>query len=313
MVLMTYIKVQQLIVSSLAILIALLALAACNGSSQPIDPRNISATRTQPAVAVPTQLDAGVTQTATPKQAYGSSTVLASTTPDLGHMPLYPKSKNVKVVYRNSFPVNSVTTFDTTDAWDQVGPFYAEALAKLGWENLNKTDEPLGSTFIWQRDEITSTSKFALNMDYEVLQTGPIRVYLFTRRWADASKVPMLPDAKQVNILYRANAAIETQFPGSEPVWERVTTFKTQATPSEVEQFYRSRLVAPDWELTDASNSILPPNGISFRYGISGTSLGDPPPNDYGRLQITAELPADSVSSTEVQLVIVGTNISPPK
>lgn len=233
--------------------------------------------------------------------------------PDLQHMPLYPNATKVKVDYHGGYASSSQTQLDTSDTWDSVSHFYADILPKLGWRGSDGTNDPIYTTYIWERSEVTSTEKYSLNIGYEVLLDKLIRVHIVARRGPDATKIPVLADAQQISVTYRTNASIATQFPDSEPLWERVTSYKSKATPEEVEAFYRLMFASSDWEMIDTSSSITAMEGISFRYEAATTLPGDPPSIDHGKVQITAAKPTTEDEWVEVKLIVTSTDMKPPR
>lgn len=244
-----------------------------------------------------------------------------ASTPDLMHMPTYPGATDITVEYQESFGATSMTLFETHDRDAKVLAYYASLLPAQGWSCVtdDKDHNPAGTyhwnvgdlcdvySWIAKPGDMNSKFSFDLEMMSEALEQGVMRWHFYTRRWPDSSKIPLFPNAKQVEVTYNEDKEYEQVYLGHS-AWESLTTSVTDASPGQVEAFYKAALAPPDWAPNEGATSISSKQGIGFHYQRDLTR----PENRYrgGGITITTEPYGNGL--TQVRLDLRDTELRPP-
>jgi len=221
-----------------------------------------------------------------------------STAPNIEHMPIYPSAQQVEVETHMTYPPWSKTSFQTTQPYLELYAYYKETLSNQGWLLINESTEQPALSYFWTDKSGVVITNFNLSLSFADLGPAGTSVHLFVRRWPDPTKVSAYPGATQIEVNYRKN-----EFDS----WERVTTYKTGAVPEEVETYYKSRLLPPDWGWSHTADTITSAEGLKFYYfrgeNAQGVDLN-------GRLQIIAR--EETADQTNVELRVNGAEIQPP-
>jgi hypothetical protein len=287
------------VLSGLCLISIVLLSAACNSVRDASDtgsensPTPISTTESSTDIAQEPTLRN------TPEGSSGFVTV-----PNLDRMLLYPGAMNVVVESDNTFPATSKTFFETWDNAQKVWDFYASELPKQGW---TCDEDPGGSPcneFIWTSTDPEIGYKLHVWVSHEVLIGGETRVGLFTRRWPDVDKIPLVPNAQDVRLIYMNDSGtqtVETAEVIFNSDWERVTSYWVAAKPEEIEDFYKANLLLPDWETIEGATSVSSTEGLGFRYMRDVARVTH---EEYrgGRVLITAGPTADGYTKVEVNV-----------
>jgi len=221
--------------------------------------------------------------------------------PDIEHVPVYPSATGLIVDYTGSFPPVSKTEYNVPVEIDTVEEFYRTTLLQTGWAQT-ATD-----LYTWSSADPNVPFKFRLSFSAEILIDGTVRIHVVVKRWPDATKVPLYPDARNVTTNYEEDASFAAQFPGSDPLWHRNTTYTTSATPQTIADYYRSSLALPDWEPIPEESSIESNTGLGFRYFVDAPAES----GEYqgGAVRIFTE--ALDGQGIQVKIVATGWQIHP--
>ncbi len=274
------------------LLLIVIGLASCNSAGEKLGGQSIAAVTISPTVGIS---NAGASPEASPDA------------PNLQRPPLYSAAKNPRTEFQNAFPTYKIMSFDTPDDFKKVLTFYEKTLPDQGWVCEADTTNLPCNLYSWTAAEGDVPSNFSLEISFEVREETQIS--LLMRRWPNVTNIPLYPDAQQVQVNYSKDEEFQAAYPEAKPLWKRVTTYITHSEPEEVEAFYNSRLIPPDWESLKPATSITSDKGLGFRYFRDVDTNMHVDEYRGGVLHITAGSIPDG--RTQVVLRVLGTDIQP--
>ena len=225
---------------------------------------------------------------------YAAKVATTSDVDNAEKIPLYPNAENVEHSEHPLQKLFPVTTFETNDAPEDVIAFYKVVLPKKGWE----LDEHFVSRAFTRVDCLWSDSEGVLPwramlkilVDSSGLQSGKrAQVELHQLRLPDATKVPLYPGAQHIE----AKDVL-----GEYDSIDRITSYEVNASPMEVEAYYKSRLPGygwvPGWGSEEGVGSIS--QGLLYSYDFGG-----PEASTWGRVTIVARTEVSGQTRVEIQ------------
>lgn len=182
-------------------------------------------------------------------------------------IPLYPGAEQVKRDDRG-LPSIRNAVYNTLATPEEVVKFYQQSLlSEKGWSirsnNESKWDKRIH--FLWKDPK--NVTPWRINL--HIIAGGPINetaagrttVQVLMDRWPDPKRIPLYPDAQQVE----ANEVIDKD---GDPTDH--TTYITDAAPDKVKTYYKTTLPQYGWLLRDENSSSLVPKGMHFSYQFGG-------------------------------------------
>ena len=234
----------------------------------------------------------------------------------LKDIPIYPDARNKFDPYSTLPKTNETTRYQSDASPDAIADFYKNALAQPGWElkAVDKLvpDEPL---LYFQWSDPQGEAPYDLRVGVSIRGDEPRYVELGLTRLPDANKIPLYPGAAQPTVVYLPGQ------PDDPRVVTKVTSYTTDASPSEIKQFYESFLESYGWKVwqgqddtaNTATNEASSKAGkdhandnqmtYSFVYAAGGGS------GTITRAQVTITTTREASGQTRVELRAEGYNI----
>jgi len=229
--------------------------------------------------------------TATPDAMVSTGTsvaipTLVTTTLDV---PLYPGAEISYQSCENTLPDHCGYYLMTSDAPQNVRNFYADELAKRGWVIIEekKNGESWDVELYWRNKEGVAPMRWFLQM-FTYRMGGGTRIYLLYDPWPDAYKVPLYPDARQVDIRWETDNVYGIDA-------KRVTSYLTSGTQAEIAAYYTEVLQEHGWIYSEWQ----PSTGLNFGKAVQ----------DFASSGVEIRLYPAEAGQTKVELWARGTEI----
>ncbi len=174
---------------------------------------------------------------------------------ELEAVPLYPNAQQVEVSKQTA--TDRVTSFVTPDEYAQVFAFYREILPKLGWAVKEDFRDSPNIVFTYRSQDVDIPWGLDLGIYVEVLIGGETKVYLRVERWPELDRLPLYERARQIEMHQEGG-------PGSDGSAVRITTYVADATPQDIENYYKAALPLHGWAFYQNSDPITQEPGILF-------------------------------------------------
>ncbi len=195
-----------------------------------------------------------------------TSILLSSVTvTDVENLPLYPNAEQVKEEpFDPRTPYSHLIYFQAPATTQDVIAFYEQELPKKGWlpNNANiyglSLDEYRG--FYWV-DRVLPF-RVTLSIHINKLSDNRTSVSLWSGRTPDASAVPTYPGAEHIQVS-------DTPLPVGAGRVQRLTTYLSSASVTDIRQFYQTTMLESGWRLNDEGRMDMP--GTLYSYFAGNT------------------------------------------
>lgn len=179
--------------------------------------------------------------------------------PDGEYLPLYPGAV-IKSIYGESV-TERLVRYEAPASENSVRAFYARVLPKSGWTYLDSIGDP---EYEWTDPKGLMPWHLSLHLLISKGDAGAgiSEVQFNYSRYPDASKTPLYPDAQDISVNKVAPGG--PPFPASCSDTITTTTYRTGATPAEVDAFYQTTLVPYGWKRVEGAGSIDSAKGLRF-------------------------------------------------
>jgi hypothetical protein len=179
-----------------------------------------------------------------------------------------------------------------SDPEDGVKPWYRDYLLRHGWtidgvEYVN--------SYRWVDKDGPTPWGLSLRVETIEREVGGTEVKLDIYRWPNVDKIPLYPGAQQVDVKSVPHPK------GDEGEMEvRVTTYVTEASPEELESYYRPILEEHTWQLDEKIQGPIDQAPGTVYHHWYGTMGGPEGANVY----ILAQPQADGPTKVEMRLEV---------
>lgn len=264
----------------------------------------------------PVRSDAVIVDTPTPQPKvneahdWGAYSQTITTTNDVHsaeQIPVPPGAQHlVQTNDTRSQPWALTSDFDADSTAQDLAAFYEAVLPRSGWKlsgHESITASGIGIEFLWLDTKgvlpyrLLFVAGIGKNLDDArgLTEARPCYVNTTLVRWPYALKVPMYPNAQQVQV---------RDVVGQYGEMVHVTAFVTGANPQEVDQYYSSTLPQYGWRYSHGekgTSSIT--EGLNFDF-----SYGGPEQMKFSTVTVTAREGADQL--TYVEMHATGDDVS---
>jgi hypothetical protein len=207
----------------------------------------------------------------------------------VANVPLYPAAEGMHELIEPSSTIRYVG-YVVSDSEEKVEPWYRDYLLGHGWTIYGLEYVHM---YRWVDKDGPTPWGLSLTVGTIELEVDETEVELQIYRWPNVDKLPLYPGAQQVE------AKSVPPPKGDEGEMEvRVTTYVTEATPDEVERYYKPVLQEHTWQPDEkAQGSIDRAPGIVYHHWY-----GAMPSRDGANLYICAQPQGDGLTKVEMRV-----------
>jgi hypothetical protein len=195
-----------------------------------------------------------------------ASTLISSVTiTDVDTIPLYPNAEQVKEEpFDPRTPYSHLIYFQAPATTRDVIAFYEQELPNKGWlpNNANIYGLSLDEYRGFYRVDRVLPFRVTLSIHINKISDNRTSVSLWSDRTPDASTVPTYPGAEQIQVS-------DTPLPIGDGSVQRLTTYRSSAKITDINQFYQTIMLESGWRLSEESSMEMP--GTLYTYHAGNT------------------------------------------